>query len=90
MRWGEFDFLVNFVVPGQSTRAKRSTDFFFKLGPISKPVAVVIPPTFESGESNSMFENINNYVADGRPVYFSFDSAANAINLVLTYYERIA
>ncbi|MBN1381411.1 MAG: CoA-binding protein [Deltaproteobacteria bacterium] len=90
LRWGQFDFIVNFMVPGQSTRAGRFTDRLFNFDGISKPVAVVIPPTFDPAEGNSMFESINSYAVDGFPVYFSFDSAANAINLVLAYYEKMS
>lgn len=90
LRWGEFDFIVNFVVPGQSTRAKRFRDFYFDLDDTAKPVAVVIAATFEPGEANTMFQQINNYVAGSRPVYFSFDSAAKAIHLALAYHERMS
>jgi len=90
MRWGQFDFIVNFVVPGSSPRIEYFPDNFFKSEQISKPMAIVIPLTFDLPEPNKMIEYINSYVADGHPVYFSFDSAAKAIDLVVTYQERIA
>ena len=88
MRWGEFDFIVNFVVPGQSTRVGRFRDFSFKLDNISKPVALVIQPSFESEESSTMLHQISTCVAANWPVYLSFNGAAKAIDLVLTYHER--
>lgn len=90
MRWGEYDFIVNFVVPGQSTRAARFRDFHFKLDNLSKPVAVVIAPSFESEELNTILQQVNTCVASHWPVYFSFDSAAKAIDLVLTYHDRMS
>lgn len=90
MRWGEFDFIINFVVPGQSTRVSRFRDFSFQFDQISKPSAIVIQPSFESEESNTILQQIKACVAGGRPVYLSFDSAAKAIDRVLTYHERIS
>jgi len=90
MRWGQFDFIVNSVVPGQATRTGRFTDRVFTFDHISKPLAMVIPPTVDPEECRGICDYINNYVVAGHPVYFSFDSAANAIHLVLTYYERIS
>ncbi|MBN1663602.1 MAG: CoA-binding protein [Deltaproteobacteria bacterium] len=90
MGWGEFDFIVNFMVPGQSTRAGSFSGRVFKFDHLSRPVAIVIPPAFDPAEADGIFRYINHYVVAGYPVYFSFDSAACAINLVLTYNERIS
>lgn len=87
-RWGEFDFIVNFVVPSQSTRARDITSRLFRFDGIHKPAAIVILTSVVPEETVRVFEYIKYYVAAGYPIYYSFASAANAINLALTHYER--
>ncbi len=90
MRWGQFDFIVNFVVPTQSTRARDWPIFPVTYDRSSKPVAIVILTSILPAEAKKIYEPIKHYVDDGYPVYFSFASAANAVTLALTYYERRA
>lgn len=87
-RWGQFDFFVNFTVPGQSTRAGDVVGRPFEFDGVTKPVAIVIQPSIVPEEETGIFEYIKHFVSPRYPVYFSFASAATAINLVLTQRER--
>ena len=88
MRWGQFDFMVHFMVPTQSTRMGDMPLRPFKLDRITKPVAVVILTSIVPEESSRIFEYIKQYIRDGHPIYFSFAGAAHAIDLTLNHYER--
>ncbi|MDD5288728.1 MAG: CoA-binding protein [Dehalococcoidales bacterium] len=88
MRWGQFDFIVNFVVPSQSTRGGDLLGRPFDFDHTSKPVAIVIQTSIVPEEAGRIFKHIEHYVSASYPLYFSFASAANALNLVLNYYER--
>ena len=90
MRWGQFDFIVNFVVPTQSTRARDFTAHLFSFDGIRKPVAIVILTSVVPEEASRIYEYIQHYAGEGFPVYFSFASAAHAISLALTHHERKA
>jgi len=90
MRWGQFDFIVNFVVPTQSTRVKDFTAHFFRFDGIPKPVAIVVLTSVIPEEASKIYQYIRHHVDEGFPVYFSFASAAHAIDLVLTHHERQA
>jgi acyl-CoA synthetase (NDP forming) len=87
-RWGQFDFIVNFVVPGQSTRSGDTVGRPFEFEGVDKPVAIVIQPSIVPEEEAAVFEYIKHCVNAPYPVYFSFASAASAINLVLAHYEK--
>jgi len=89
-RWGQFDFMVCFLVPTQTTRVRDLRDFFLRFDGIGKPMAIVIVTSIVPEEANSIFEPIKGYAAAGYPLYFSFAGAANAIALALTHYERRA
>jgi acyl-CoA synthetase (NDP forming) len=87
-RWGEFDFFVNFTVPGQSTRAGDVVGRPFEFDGVDKPVVIVIQPSIVPEDETGIFHYIKHFVTARYPVYFSFASAATAINLVLTSRER--
>ncbi len=88
--WGQFDFMVCFLVPTQSTRVRDLRHFLLRFEDIGKPMAVVILTSIVPEEADIIFESIKTYTAAGYPLYFSFAGAANAINLALTHYERKA
>jgi acyl-CoA synthetase (NDP forming) len=93
-RWEGIDFLVAFVRTGQSTRAGGVTAQPFLLAKSSespdtplKPMAMILEPSIVPEESKDIFASLGAIVSSGLPVYYSFASAANALNLVLTNYE---
>ncbi len=86
-RWGQFDFMVCFLVPTQSTRVSDVRRFLLRVEDIGKPLAIVLVPSIVPEEANIIFETIKTYTAAGYPLYFSFAGAAKALNLVLTHYE---
>jgi len=51
----------------------------------SKPVAIVLEPGILPEEAREVFSLGQKFVSSGLPVYYSFASAANAIDLVLRY-----
>jgi acyl-CoA synthetase (NDP forming) len=89
-RWGQFDFIVNFVVPTQSTRVRDFTAHLFSVDGIHKPAAIVVLTSVIPDEASRIYEYIRHHVDEGYPVYFSFSSAAHAISLALTRHERHA
>jgi len=94
-RWGQFDFMVCFLVPTQTARVRDLRvrdleDFFLKFEGIGKPIAIVIVTSIVPEEAGTIFKPINAYASAGYPLYSSFAGAANAINLTLTHYERQA
>jgi hypothetical protein len=62
--------------------------FPIKQGLFPKPVAMVIEPSLMPEEAEAILAAIHSSIASGLPVYYSFATAANAINLVLTHTER--
>lgn len=87
-RWDGVDFLVDFMRIGQSTRlGSFSVDWVLAAGRASKPTAVVLEPSLVPEEASEILSGIEKCAAAHLPVYYSFASAANAINLVLNYYE---
>ena len=95
-KWDGFDFWVKFMMTSQSPRpgdmslqpAKMPGKIQSKRPKHSKPVAVVIESSVMPEEARQVFPAIQENVFSGLPVYYSFASAANAINLVLNHYER--
>jgi len=96
-RWDGMDFWVKFVRTGQASQIEDLTGaplsdmmggFLRNSGVSSKPVAVVIEPSMLPEEARLLFTYIQGCVSSRLPVYYSFVSAANAINLVLSYNEH--
>jgi acyl-CoA synthetase (NDP forming) len=96
MQWDGIDFLVWFMRMGQSQQAgglrvnspMMGGLFSVGGGESSKPLAVVLEPSILPEESRGIFTLLQKYVSSELPVYYSFASAANAIDLVLSYYEN--
>jgi len=92
--WEGIDFLVWFLRTGQSHQGgglKNSPVMLegaFPAGASSKPLAAVLEPSVLPLESGGIYDLLQQYVALGLPVYYSFDSAAIAIDRVLTYQEH--
>jgi acyl-CoA synthetase (NDP forming) len=95
--WDGADFLVTFVRTGQFTASRISDNqlrhllmsrFPIKQGQFPKPVAMVIEPSIIPEEAEAILHAIRGSVSSGLPVYFSFASAATAINLVLNHAEK--
>jgi len=94
-RWEGTDFLVKFMRTGQSPQLGGiqgmldivKAGAFEKDGASSKPVAIVLEPSIIVEEAKYIFQSLQECVSLGLPVYYSFASAANAINLVLSYSE---
>ncbi len=89
MKWGDFDFMINFVVATQSTRAG-DLPKPLRFDDITKPVGVVVVISALPEEAHKIYVYIEQYASEGYPLYFSFGGAANAINKVMAYYERNA
>jgi acyl-CoA synthetase (NDP forming) len=96
-RWEGADFLVIFIRTGQFTASRISdhqlenllmSRFPIKQGQLPRPVAMVIEPSLIPHEAEAILAAIHNSISSGLPVYFSFASAATAINLVLNHAER--
>jgi acyl-CoA synthetase (NDP forming) len=95
-RWEGADFIVTFVRTGQFTTSRIAEDhvnllmsrFSIKQGLLPKPVAMVIEPSIVPEEAAAILAAIRSAISSGLPVYFSFATAANAINLVLNYTEK--
>jgi len=96
LQWEGIDFLVWFMRIGQSQQAGGLRHNPLMMGgPFSasgrvssKPLAIVLEPSILPEESEAIFTILQKYVSSGLPVYYSFASAANAIDLVLGYYEN--
>ncbi len=94
-RWEGIDFLVKFMRTGQSTQLMGLGDgsflmmgrAFVKSGASSKPMAIVLEPSLLPEEAEGILASLQECVSSRLPVYYSFASAANAINLVLSYNE---
>jgi hypothetical protein len=87
-RWDGVDFLVDFMRIGQSPRlGSFSVGWVLATAGASKPTAVVLEPSLVPEEASEILSGIERCAAAHLPIYYSFASAANAINLVLNYYE---
>jgi len=95
-RWEGVDFLVKFMRTGQSPMLGgiMGQSFFINPGASSrdkapsKPVAIVLEPSVVPEEARGIFISLQECIDSQLPVYYSFGSAANAINLVLSYSEN--
>jgi hypothetical protein len=94
--WQGADFVVMFVRTGQFTASRISDNqlrhllmsrFPIKQGQFPKPVAMVIEPSIMPQEAEAILSAIQGSVSSGLPVYYSFASAATAIDLVLSHAE---
>ena len=91
-RWEGIDLLVMFVRTGQWAQTTDAIGhpslvlggFLNKAIPISKPVAIVLEPSILPQESEGIYNALQACAASQLPVYYSFASAANAINLVMS------
>jgi len=96
-QWEGFNFWVKFLRIGQSTWSSVAKSPSSEMpGGISKksktdsrPVAVVIELSAVPVEAKTISNSIRMAASAGLPVYYSFASAANAINLVLNHYEKL-
>ena len=94
--WEGTDFVVVFIRTGQFVHrgvvparvASWAAMLFAKQGDLPRPVAMVLEPSIIPEEAEAIWAGIQGCVAAGLPVYFSFASAANAINLVLTHAQN--
>ncbi len=95
-RWEGADFMVTFIRTGQFTTYRTAEDhvsllmsrFSVKQGMLPKPVAMVIEPSVMPEEATPILAAIRGAITSELPVYYSFATAANAINLVLNHAER--
>jgi acyl-CoA synthetase (NDP forming) len=96
-RWEGIDFIVIFIRTGQFTASRISdhqlenllmSRFPIKQGQLPKPVAMVIEPSIMPEEAEAILAAIHSAISSGLPVYYSFATAAKAINLVLDHAER--
>jgi acyl-CoA synthetase (NDP forming) len=96
-KWEGIDFLVIFIRTGQFTTSRISetqlqnllmSRFPIKQGLFPKPLAMVIEPSIMPEEAKAILAAIRNAISSKLPVYFSFATAANAINLILNHIER--
>ena len=92
--WDSADFLVKFIRTGQTPTlgGKIVPDFLINSNDTvdpehSKPVAVVIEPGVLPVEQQGMYETVKSCADHELPVYYSFDGAATAIDIVLNHYE---
>jgi len=96
-RWEGADFFVMFIRIGQFTGSRISdhqlgyllmSRFPIKQGQLPKPVVMVIEPSIIPEEAEAIMAGICSSILSGLPVYYSFATAANAINLVLNHSEK--
>jgi len=95
-QWEGIDFLVKFIRGGQSPQSGNPSNqpvhssggSFIKSGTSSKPTAIILEPSILPEESAGIFNSLQECVSARLPVYYSFASAANAINLFLNYHEN--
>ncbi len=94
--WEGADFIVTFIRTGQFTTYRTAEDhvnllmsrFSVKQGMLPKPVAMVIEPSVMPEEAEAILAAIRGAIASELPVYYSFATAANAVNLVLNHAEK--
>jgi len=95
-RWEGADLLVMFVRTGQWAQPSDAIGhpsivlggILSKAKPVSRPVAIVLEPSILPPESEGIYNAIQDCAAAQLPVYYSFASAANAINLVMSNNEN--
>ena len=90
--WEGVDFLIKYMRTSQSGKmGSPSDDSRFLAGNSSnndtKPVGIVIEPSVIPEEERSIFTVMQSCISMKLPVFYSFGSAARAIDLVLNYNE---
>lgn len=91
--WDGIDFLTVFykptiAPPSMNIVIRQILDEIFRESKVfSKPMAVVMLLSFIPEEIERFLPLLKKAVGLGLPIYYSFDSAARAINLVLTHKE---
>jgi len=93
--WDGIDFLVKFMLSAQTPQIMNISGLPLQPGgwltyngASSKPGAVVLEPAITPEETETFFASLQQCVSAQLPVYYSFASAANAIDLVLSYDEN--
>jgi len=95
-RWQGTDFLVKFMTTAQSPRPQAAIGQPYLLtggpsteyGGSAKPVAIVLESSMLPEGSEGILGALGECISAGLLVYYSFASAANAINLVLSWSEN--
>lgn len=93
-QWEGSDFLTIFFAAaqfawGMEDKVLQMVDGVFKAARLnSKPTAAVMVPGIVPELAAQTFPIIQKIVSIGIPVYYSFDGAAKAIDLVLSYHEH--
>ena len=95
--WEGIDCVIGFLMAfsRQSLRAggllDRATEGILEASKaVSKPMAMMFEPRILPEEVNQVFPLMDKFVSSGLPLYYSFASAANALNLYLSYEETRA
>jgi len=94
-RWEGIDFLILFFKPlmlsPATKRIHRVVDAMLKAREASaKPLAVVLVPSVVPKVSREIPPIVQRFISARLPVYYSYASAANALNLVLSHNETRA
>jgi acyl-CoA synthetase (NDP forming) len=93
-QWEEIDFLIWFldlawIQLKEMNRMHKIIDGILAESKSAlKPMAVVVQPDISPKEIQKHYSFLQKCVSSDLPIYFSFASAANAINLVLSHNER--
>ncbi|MFC2031806.1 CoA-binding protein [Chloroflexota bacterium] len=96
-QWEGVDLVVEFLRPTHAPRTPdergrrilRMADGLLQASRnVAKPAAIVLEHSILPEQVQEIFALTQEFIALGLPVYFSFASAANAINAVLNYYEN--
>jgi len=93
-RWKECDFVVGYARPNLA-----APHLLGRVSPIlsamlhgarsgGKPLAIVFQPGVPPNIALQMTEIADKFIAEGLPVYYSFNGAASAISAVQTWNER--
>ncbi|MCX8125782.1 MAG: CoA-binding protein [Dehalococcoidia bacterium] len=93
-RWNESDFIVGYVRPNLA-----APHLLGRITPIinamlqgarsgKKPLAVVFQPGVLPNAALQMADIAEKFLAEGLPIYYSFDGAARAISAVQSWNER--
>jgi hypothetical protein len=93
-RWEGIDFLIWFldlawIQLNEMDRMLKIIDgILAETRAALKPAAIVVQTDISPEQVKKDFSFLQKCVSSGLPIYYSFASAANAINLVLSHNER--